>query len=299
MTTIKIQYTYTPDLVRNLYTEQSRRADGVTIELQESQLTPAARAALLDGVGYDYGYGDTRMILSAERASLPQIVSLASSRHVELAVPDPVGAEPDVTRAVRDAEALLVALAAHAPERRAAWDAESARRDAIAAEKARLEADARNAAEAAADAAKRAEQRVAATAWIAEHATDLAARHAEGLLPTPELLARVRDHVFAAIDAPRYEKITRADLWHSDECCESAPEFVTEPATDLTAGEYETLVRVRTKAPEGATVGVREHRGWCDTCNGGERNERDVVRRSALVTVTALGRTLSREYSLS
>lgn len=357
MTTIKIRYSYTPDLVRNLYTEQSRRADDVTIELQDSQLTPAARAALLDGVGYSYGYGETLRTILSEHSSLPQIVSLASQNLVGIAVPDPVGSEPDVTQAVRDAETLLVALAARAPDLRAAWDAASVRRGAVAAENSRLEeverqekiaavrgrgldailrrdndgswesthrpdsyarialvcealgddayaradveAATRNEAEAAALAAKRTEQRVAATAWIAEHAPELAARHAEDLLPTEELLTHVRDQVFGTIDAPRYTKITPADVWHSDECDEPDAQYLVEPATELTAEEYAVLVQIRIQAPEGATVEAREHRGWCDSCNSGERTNRDVVRRSALVTVTALGRTLSREYALS
>jgi hypothetical protein len=145
------------------------------------------------------------------------------------------------------------------------------------------------------DAARRLEE----ATWIAAHAPELAARHTEGLLPEAELLAAVREHEFGLLQLDRYQKITAADLWHSDDCYEARPDFDVHTAeVKLTAKEYETLCALRAAAPKDATVEVREHSGFCNGCNGEEWNEHDIVRRSALVTVQRLGRKLSREYAL-
>jgi hypothetical protein len=167
---------------------------------------------------------------------------------------------------------------------------------AVRADEAKAEAERRNVARAA-EAELRESRR---TSWIEIHAPEFVPRWSEGLLPEKELLARVRDVVFAGLaDWPRYVRIVDSDLWHDEHCMQAVPIYSTEDADELTADEYTALDTFRVQAPPGATVEAREHVGYCAGCNGDKRNDHDVVRRSVRVTVDWHGTSVSREYGLA
>ena len=350
---LTLVYTYTPELTRQIYVARAHKVDGSRIELADSQLSPAARAAALDALAPCIYSGVQKTVDDKTTGVQP----LASCEHLTLGVVALVGDEPTVTQAVEDAERILLAAVAASPRHLAAWEAELERRAAVRAaadadadaaeaalrarieaaglecclrqiegtwqdtyapdsretndrkravlgadcyERAKAEAELRNAALEEAQASARATRRVEETAWIAQYANDLADRHAEGLLPDAELAERLRDHMFARlVDVPRYARLVRGDVNFTEECDPDATvSFDVEDADEMDAGEYARLRLIRQLAPGGASVQAREHSGSCDCRSCGDRKNTEVSRRSALVTLTVLGRQLSREYAL-
>ena len=133
--------------------------------------------------------------------------------------------------------------------------------------------------------------------WVRDHMDDNAqGRFKLGLLPTDEVLASLREHVFADLAPfPRYQRIDSDDIDHLDGCSEYGDPGMsceTEAAESLTAEQFTVMASIRESAPEGATVEARVHTCCCDDCEAG------IVRFSALVTVPFGELTFSREYSL-
>lgn len=124
---------------------------------------------------------------------------------------------------------------------------------------------------------------------------DQVARLAAGVLPVAERDALVHDVAFAPLAArARYERLTKADAPHADDC-EGADKisFRAEAEDDgVTADQWAQIEILRELMPA-AEIHVRWHHVVCEAeyCPVG-------LRWSALVTVQWHGRALTREYAL-
>lgn len=146
-----------------------------------------------------------------------------------------------------------------------------------------------------------AENNATVNAWLAAHGTEsMQERHRENVLAQTELLAAVRDHVFAgfAAEYKRYGRMVASEHDHVDDCAGREVRFRTEDCVTLTEQQFERLKQLReaaAKAPIELTIYARTHTAWCNGCEG----EGDVrTRYSALVSGTWAGHKLSREYVL-
>jgi hypothetical protein len=135
-----------------------------------------------------------------------------------------------------------------------------------------------------------AEQKMAAAleAFLSERGTDVQRkRRAAKLMPDEEVLAMVRDHVFAPLDnLPRYERMKADDYRDYDD---EKIDFETRDAESATDEQFESMEAIRKLIP-GATVELREHVASKD-------DEEKEVRPGFLVTVAWNGHKLSREYA--
>lgn len=139
-------------------------------------------------------------------------------------------------------------------------------------------------------------------AWLAAHGSeDQRERHAEGLLPTDELMTAVEDWAFAGLgDTPRYQRIGADDV---------AALFDDEPEVDVdditcragdadeaTPAQWAALkaLRARLVADETATVTLRQHRCWWD--RRAKSDDPEVVRYGLLVRVRRGPLVLEREF---
>lgn len=329
---LNIQYTFSPSLVRRLYVDQAREITSATIALVPACLTPVARQAALEAKllppyssapvaaaeryeltlqvadPVDEEPDQIRAIADAERlllelvAATPQLEADWAAEQSRIAA-EKAAAEAEkaethaaAIEAIRDG-GLDSLLRRSDGEWLSTWERDSSARNRQAMEALGSDCSGRATAEAhRRNDAERDERRGVDAAWIAEHAPDLVARHADGWLPEAELLARLRDHVLRDLaEEPRYQRLEKGDLVHADECYQADASYHVGDAEELTEEQYQRFQRLIRLSPEGATVEPREHAGWCSGCAA--RNVAQ-LRHSALVTVTVLGRTLSREYAL-
>jgi len=105
--------------------------------------------------------------------------------------------------------------------------------------------------------------------WLREHGTpSQQERYAAGKLPEDELMDGIKDRVFAwAEGESEYQKLTREDACDCDDCPEPRVKFASTEAETSTAAQWERMKALRSKAPEGAEVELREHTGVCDACD--------------------------------
>jgi hypothetical protein len=126
-------------------------------------------------------------------------------------------------------------------------------------------------------------------AFVAAHCTDVQkARRTADLMPNKEVLALVRDSVFAPLDQqPRYERMRASDYGYQDE--ETVVEFDTRDAKAATDDQFVAMEAIRKLLP-GATVTLREHVATI----GDEEME---VKPTFHVAIDWHGHELTREYA--
>lgn len=150
---------------------------------------------------------------------------------------------------------------------------------------------------------KRKEEELAA--WVAEFGTESQkARLARKMLPQSEILAARRDQVFAPLaPMPRYAKITLSEVL--DSYAAAGHEFfdggtlscTVEDITEASAEMFQVLLNIEEALPS-AVVKLRRHRCVLEESSREQDQESEVVRTSALVTVTVGSYTFSREYAV-
>jgi len=118
------------------------------------------------------------------------------------------------------------------------------------------------------------------------------------LLPDDEVLAEIRDAVFAELGSfPRYEKIKGDEISCSCKYDDQEIEFNVTDSDSATPEDFELLNRIMGIMPN-AKVVLRDHIGFCERCHNNDIPDGEIQRKSILVTVEHGGFTLSREYSV-
>lgn len=164
-------------------------------------------------------------------------------------------------------------------------------REKAAEEKKRRETEERKQAEK--EAAER--RRQALAAWVAERGTpSQKERYAENLLPEEELLASLRQYLFAPLsEFDRYRKLKKDDFC---ECQYGNGDvsYEVEKAESVGPEAFEKVKAIRqaAKGIEGAEVTILAHTGTCSEC------EERITRLSARVQIPFAEDVFSREYAL-
>ena len=134
-----------------------------------------------------------------------------------------------------------------------------------------------------------------------EGSNHLREQRKEGLMDDEQALVLIRDDLFGRIKAPRLRKLedrefcacpTVATPIRGPRMPSRADYGVTTEVKTITPDQYLMLRAIRTTAPAGAQVVLREHWGHCRACG------RDKRRVGVLVSLEWHGRPLSREYGL-
>lgn len=142
-----------------------------------------------------------------------------------------------------------------------------------------------------------ARRRTATRAFVEQHMDKNALeRFDAGVLGEGEIDAAVTHWVFRDAHAAGlrpYDRLTRSDVSHNDECMEPQVSFTSEVWDGpLTADDWEHLKVARAYATAiGATVTVRCHTGKCCSCDSEEN------RWSLEFCATYAGRTVTRRFS--
>lgn len=145
-----------------------------------------------------------------------------------------------------------------------------------------------------AEAKAKAERRTAQlAAWVNMAPLAIRKRAARGLLPEADIIAGIRDDVFAPLaDLPRYERMSGADVRaHYADAYGERVEFATTDAESATDDDIALIERIEAALP-GCTCTLRVHSGWI-----GDDPDTSLDRYSVRVEVTVGELTLSREYA--
>lgn len=159
----------------------------------------------------------------------------------------------------------------------------------------KADADARDAAEAAREQAK-ADQ---IAEWVAEYGTgDQKERLAAGLFPRSEAVDAIKDQAFSAgRELALYERITREDIDHDDECAsiwdnDWSMNCDTSNAEMVTSGEWAKLKEVGALFPHAVECSIKRHVCKCESCDGEET-------RSGIYVKLEVGAfTFNREFAM-
>lgn len=102
-------------------------------------------------------------------------------------------------------------------------------------------------------------------------------RYEAGLMPADEQVQHRNDLLFAAFEFPKYEKISKSDIEHTDEYCEGQIDFETRtPVDGVTATEFDEFQKIKSVCGnkwfgEYAVrykAEIEEHVGTCESCDG-------------------------------
>jgi hypothetical protein len=180
--------------------------------------------------------------------------------------------------AIDEATALVLRCTQYAPTPRATAIAELAKR---------TRADASEAAERT--------NREAHRALLEQHGSpDQSERYDAGVLPEEEFDRVAKSVLFAPLgECATYQSLADADVTHTDDCCEDRVKFASDEYTGpLDADEFSRLKEIHAKAPEGATVEIREHTGSCRSC------EAEIRRLGVRVSIVWAGDEYRREFAI-
>lgn len=130
------------------------------------------------------------------------------------------------------------------------------------------------------------------TDWVAEHGTESQKkRFAVKLLDEQEVIDALRDAALAPLNAFHpYERLTAADVEHTDDCnypnveFEVSDGYATEPV-------FAQLEQMQALLP-GALITPREHTGKCTSC------EAETTSKSLLVKVISGEFSFTRDYAV-
>ena len=148
-------------------------------------------------------------------------------------------------------------------------------------------------------------KRVQIADYVTAHGTENQKKRAAlNLLPDDEVLNMMRDEAFAPLAGfERYEKITKHEIIAAGYCdCDDdyadSDRFTYDvnDATEASAEDFETMEKIMDLMP-GATVTLREHQGYCDTCYEKD-DEMIIIRNSIRVAVTVGAFGFTREYAV-
>lgn len=155
---------------------------------------------------------------------------------------------------------------------------------------------------AAAESAKR--RRTQLDEWVAANGTDgQRKRKARGLLPDDEIIASIRNQVFAPLDAlPRYQNMTEEEVQDNYGCILEndfsgmSASYDVEDAESATDEQMAMIEEIETRLP-GCEAVLRKNKGYLDNTSGSQDDQAALVRYSIRATIQVGALTLARSYA--
>lgn len=155
---------------------------------------------------------------------------------------------------------------------------------------------------AAAESAKR--RRTQLDEWVAANGTDgQRKRKARGLLLDDEIIASIRNQVFAPLDAlPRYQNMTEEEVQDNYGCILEndfsgmSASYDVEDAESATDEQMAMIEEIETRLP-GCEAVLRKNKGYLDNTSGSQDDQAALVRYSIRATIQVGALTLARSYA--
>lgn len=140
--------------------------------------------------------------------------------------------------------------------------------------------------------------------WVAANGTDgQRKRKARGLLPYDEIIASIRNQVFAPLDAlPRYQNMTEEEVQDNYGCILEndfsgmSASYDVEDAESATDEQMAMIEEIETRLP-GCEAVLRKNKGYLDNTSGSQDDQAALVRYSIRATIQVGALTLARSYA--
>lgn len=140
--------------------------------------------------------------------------------------------------------------------------------------------------------------------WVAKNGTEgQRKRMARGLLSDDEIIASIRNQVFAPLDAlPRYQNMTEEEVQDNYGCILEndfsgmSASYDVEDAESATDEQMAMIEEIETRLP-GCEAVLRKNKGYLDNTSGSQDDQAALVRYSIRATIQVGALTLARSYA--